>query len=348
MPVTWELYPIEDLACLSATWDNLNASGPDSPLLDADFFQSALNCFGNGHEVIAICYADQQPIAATLLEKVGTGRWATFQPAQAPLGPWLAARPDDLPFAHLARLSQALPGNFQIGVTQQDPQIHVPPSAEPRVMMVDYIETAAVTISGSFEDYWARRGKNLRQNLRRQRNRLNRESIDAKLVAVTKPGEVPAAVDAYGLLESQGWKGAEGTAVHPDNLQGRFYREMLGKHSERDETIVFQYYYGDHLVACDLCLHRNRVLVVLKTTHDECQKTSSPALLMREEVMRRLFRGGAFDRLEFYGKIMDWHTKWTPSVRLMYHVNFWRWPWLRRLAEFRTKLRTAPDSKQAV
>jgi hypothetical protein len=27
-----------------------------------------------------------------------------------------------------------------------------------------------------------------------------------------------------------------------------------------------------------------------------------------------------FDRIEFYGRLMDWHLRWTDEVRTLYHV----------------------------
>jgi len=31
----------------------------------------------------------------------------------------------------------------------------------------------------------------------------------------------------YGILESAGWKGKSGTSIHPENIQGAFYDEVL-------------------------------------------------------------------------------------------------------------------------
>jgi hypothetical protein len=71
---------------------------------------------------------------------------------------------------------------------------------------------------------------------------------------------------------------------------------------------------------------------VLKTAYDESVPANlSPTLLMREEATRTLFEAGRFTRLEFYGRVMEWHTRWTEEVRTMYHVNYYRWPGLARL-----------------
>jgi hypothetical protein len=64
--------------------------------------------------------------------------------------------------------------------------------------------------------------------------------------------------------------------------------------------------------------------VILKTTYDESEKTSSPALLMRREYFPRVFDSREVDRIEFYGKVMDWHTKWSGEIRSLYHANLYR------------------------
>ena len=52
---------------------------------------------------------------------------------------------------------------------------------------------------------------------------------------------------------------------------------------------------------------------------------------MRLEYFKRIFDEGKIKQIEFYGKLMEWHTKWSDEVRTLYHVNFYRWPILNRL-----------------
>jgi hypothetical protein len=198
---------------------------------------------------------------------------------------------------------------------------------------MNYIVTGRISCEEGFDSYWKGRGKNLRQNLNRQRNRLRREGIETRLRAVSETDLIGDCVDAYGRLESSGWKSKEGTALHSDNLQGRFYRELFEHYSRSGEAAVYEYYYGPDHVATDLCLRRADEVVILKTTHDETQKKSSPALLLRQESVREMLHSDKVKRIEFYGKQMDWHTKWTDDFRQMYHVNFDRLivlSWIRR------------------
>jgi hypothetical protein len=84
-------------------------------------------------------------------------------------------------------------------------------------------------------------------------------------------------------------------------------------------------------VATDLCVLDNNTLVILKTTYDETIETSSPAMLMRQEVFQSIFAEKSIRRIEFYGKVMDWHTKWSDHFRVMYHVNFYPWMFMKTL-----------------
>ncbi|MEM9056543.1 MAG: GNAT family N-acetyltransferase [Pseudomonadota bacterium] len=320
----WELHPVAGFDALAATWDALNAATLDAPVMDARFFALSLEHFGSGRERVAIARDGDRVVAAAILEKTRAVAWQSFQAAQAPMGAWLQ-RPELSTADLLASLQPALGGTcLVLGVTQQDPELLPRPEDAAGLTSADYIRTARVSVTGSFDDYWSARGKNLRQNLRRQRNRLGREEVTTRMEAVADPAAIGAAVDDYGQLESSGWKGEEGTSVHPDNAQGRFYHALFTARSEEGEATVYRYFYDDRLVACDLCLHRNGVLYLLKTAYCEQQKTSSPTMLMREEMFRKFFDGGQMQRIEFYGRVMNWHTKWSDEIRTMYHVNRYR------------------------
>ena len=172
----------------------------------------------------------------------------------------------------------------------------------------------------------AARGKNLRHNMKRQRARLEKEGVKTRLEVLTAREDMEQAVTDYGLLESAGWKAAGNTAIAAGNVQGRFYRSMLEAFAAQGKARVYQYRFNERIVAMDLCIVGGGALIILKTTYDEAYKAVSPAFLMREQAFRQLFEKKEVDRIEFYGKVMEWHTRWTDEVRTMYHVNRYRWP----------------------
>ncbi|KQQ87033.1 GNAT family N-acetyltransferase [Massilia sp. Leaf139] len=333
--MSWTLYPAREFARHADDWARLHAALPAphaSSLLAADFVAPLLDQFGRGDELLA-CLRDGDTVRAmALVHPSRRGAWITFQPAQAPLGLWL--QQPGLDTAALARgLLGALPGfPLLLALTQLDPMLHPRPADGPCTRSLDYIDTARVRLHGSFDDYWNARGKNLRGNLKKQRARLEREGVATRMVVDRAPAAMAQAVADYGRLETSGWKGQEGTAVSAGNAQGRYYRAMLEALAARGAASVYRYYFGEQLVAMDLCVEDADSIVVLKTAYDERVPANlSPTLLMREEACRSLFEGGRFERLEFYGRVMEWHTRWTEEVRTMYHVNYYRWPGVKRL-----------------
>lgn len=326
MSIRWKVQPARDLHRVRDQWRALNQAGSGSPVLEPAFVLPLLEHFGNGTELLATAGAEDNPLAMTIVRRTAPGCWQTFQPSQMPVGPWLQ-RPGLAPAELVHGLFPALPGfPLLIGVSQLDPEIQTRPASTPSLATLDYIRTARITVVGSFDAYWEARGKNLKHNMRRQRARLEKEGVKARLEVLTARENIEKAVTDYGLLESAGWKAAGNTAIAADNAQGRFYRSMLETFAADSKARVYRYRFNERIVATDLCIVGGGALIILKTTYDEAYKTISPAFLMREEAFRQVFENREVDRIEFYGKVMEWHTRWTDEIRTMYHVNCYRWP----------------------
>ena len=327
--MSWRLLPAADFARHADLWRSCNAATTRTPLLEPEFVQALLDAFGTGRERLAIHHEGERITAMGIVAPQRRGVWSTFQPSQAPVSLWMHP-PDVNLHGLLSSLLRALPGfPVMLGLTQRDPQLEQRPAGGSQLDTADYIRTARVSLAGSFDDYWSARGKNLRSNLKKQRAKLQKEGTQVRLEACRAPEQMAQAIADYGRLESAGWKAGRGTAVHPDNAQGRFYTQMLEAYARRGAACVYRYWFGEQLVATDLCIEGNGCVIVLKTTYDESVPASlSPTLLMREECVQQLFHEQRFERLEFYGKVMEWHTRWTEEIRTMYHVNLYRWPGL--------------------
>lgn len=324
--MTWSLHAIGEFDRLQPDWERLNRASGASPLLAIDFVAPLIREFAGAREILACCHRHGQLCAMVILTSQGRGRWQTFQPSQGPMGICVQDGLADWP-ACLAALLPKLPGMaLTLGVTQQDPALHARPADGTTLVTLDYIRTASITIGGSFAEYWNARGKNLRQNMKKQRARLEKEAIVTRLEVSTEPDQMALAVADYGRLESAGWKGQSGTAIHPENAQGRFYRSMLERFCSNGRGRVFRYWYDDRLVAMDLCIEGDDYIVILKTTYDESiGNATSPALLMRQEAFGLLFGEPRLKRIEFFGKLMEWHARWSEETRTMYHFTLYRW-----------------------
>lgn len=342
----WELHPISKFKEHAGNWDRLNQAGAQSPLLTAIFMAPLLKEFGTGDELLAIC-RPSEPVAMAILRRQSQIAWETFQPSQAPLGAWLQM--PEIDTEELAQsLMKALPGFVMaLGITQLDPDMVKRPKDSAALKTIDYIPTARITIEGSFEQYWAKRGKNLRHNLKRQRNQLTKQGIEMRVETITSPSEVVAAVTEYSRLETAGWKAESGTAVRTNDAQGRFYIQLLQDHCAQGHGRIYRFWLGGKIVASDLCVDNGGTFVILKTGYDETASNVSPALQMRMEYFRDLFESG-LHRIEFYGRVMDWHIKWSDEIRTMYHINCFRSPVIAALDRVRRRVSAGhgPESPQ--
>ncbi len=221
-----------------------------------------------------------------------------FQPSQAPIGPWLQ---DDgtlgLPPRRRGRALAAALGatTAMVGFSQLDPE-HVARDATRRRRPHDerlHRHRARHDRRVTFDDYWAARGKNLRANMKKQRNKLEAEGVDAalRLPRATRRTSRPRS-STYGRLESAGWKARGGTAVSADNAQGRFYREVFERFAARGMARIYRCFYGDQLAAMDLCIEHHGAMVILKTAFDETIRGTSPAFLMRHDYLPAIFASG--------------------------------------------------------
>jgi CelD/BcsL family acetyltransferase involved in cellulose biosynthesis len=329
--MTWSLYPIAQYKEFAPQWDALARSRPGAPFLESLFLQPALDIFGTGQELLCLHQHNGQLDAAAMVQRGPKGMWQTFQPSQLPLGAWIAAEGVDLATTADVLVAK-LPGlTLGLGLAQLDPRFFPRPENRPKLRTQDYIDTAWVDVEGSFDAYWDARGKNLKQNTRKQRNKLQAEATPTRLECISTAADVHQAMSDYGALESAGWKTAEGTAIHPDNDQGKFYQQMLQNFCAAGRGRIYRYWFNDKVVAMDLCISDDTAIVILKTTYDESYKQVSPSTLMRQDEFAQLFEEAKFQRIEFYGKVMEWHTRWSASSRHIYHATLYRWALLKTL-----------------
>jgi CelD/BcsL family acetyltransferase involved in cellulose biosynthesis len=336
-------------------WDRLNAQRGNLPFMSARAIRNAVETLGDGTELLLSGRDGKGTVCAMfVLTPDGFLRWRTFQPSQVPLGAWVAEGSRSIDELARDAMGGAAPLCLVLSITQIDPRLAARDTDTPTSRRTDYIPTGWLEIEGSFADYWAARGKNLRQNMRKQRNKLAADGVQTRMLVWRDRADMAPALERYAALETAGWKAAEGTAIHSGNAQGRYYIRLFNEAAEDSEAVIYEYRFDDRTVAMNLCLLRDGQLIVLKTAYDESIKSLSPAFLLREEELQSFFGESQVQRVEYYGRLMDWHTKLTDRHRTLYHLTCYRWAWLKQLAERRSQARAtaatdeAADAAQAV
>ncbi len=322
----WTLFPAKDFPRFAGDWRSLNDRSTNSPTLDPAYVGPLIEIMGSGRELLAVCRDSSGVQAMTILVHGKMGSWYSFQAAGCPFGAWV--KNPALPLDRALRsLLRALPGfAVLISVNRQDPDIVPRPADRGYIRTLDYMTTARIAKLGTFDDLLRSRGKNLRHNMKRLRNRLTKMGIAPRLELITHSVAMDAVIDQYGVMESAGWKAREGNNIHPENSQGRFFKSMTRNLAAQGEARAYRYWYGDKLVAMNLYVHRAGVFYLLRTTYDESEKATSPGAQLHRDAFRALFDEPEFKAIEFYGEYVSWEAKWTNENRMSYHVNYYRWP----------------------
>lgn len=326
-PLDWQLHklaPDQGLDRHRADWDELNQQlMGQHVMLDSDFVDALLRCFGLQPVWLAVAVQDGTPQAMLLIRQhaPGLGVWASFLPAQAQIGPSLIR-----PGVSLRGLFAILPGYAsELDLLCNDPRFGdlrnlkgLPLQSLPHAL------TMSVSLRGGFDDYWAQRPRKLIQNMRRYLRRLQAEPGETRLVIICTPDGVGDAVDRYAALESSGWKGREGTAVASDNSQGRFYAEVMQTFATRGEALVYELWLGEDLLASRMLLLRDGTAVMLKTAFHERFERLAPGRILLLRVLEDLFARAPDGVVEFYTNAEADLLAWSTSQRWINHVSLYR------------------------
>ncbi len=352
--MTWTFSPARSgMAALAAEWDDLNRRVCRAhPFLDTAFVGPLVDCFARADDTLAVYRGPGGVEAMLLLQAPRHGICSTFLPSQAQIAPTLLPAPGPL-----GELVSARPSTMAVDLLCQDPEYSslpgLPPS--PTHEMTSHVTTVAASLVGTFDQYWQQRPRKLREQMRRSIRKLEQAGLALRLDAVGEPDQVRAAVDRFGLLESRGWKGQAGTAIHPDNIQGRFYREVLAGFAARGQGTVYEMYFGGELAASELQIANDFMVIGLKTTYDETLAAAySPGRLVHYLSLERRFADQRHRVLEYYTNATPDTTRWSTTQRPITHHRIYRYAALssltrgyRRLKERLSTLRRREPTEPA-
>lgn len=346
--MTWSVHPADDLLDrYRGAWQTLNTRCYNAhPLLDAKFVAPLYECFGSKDiRLVVREELSDHVVGLALLEKAGMGIWRLFMPSQANIGSILL---DDGGSTERARdylddLMRSLPGcTLQIGLQKQDPLYSRAPdiSHDLRFERIRNWTTSYVEITGSFDNFWRTKEKRVKQSVKQKFRDLTNKGMAWRLTELSDYADIAPGVVEHGRLESAGWKGREGTAIRGDNIQGKFYTDVLQNFARKINATIYQLYFDDALAASLLTISQNRMLIVLKTTYDESMAAFSPGRLIEYLMMERVFLRPEIHRIENYTNATAQDARWCSGTRTLYHVNLYRSHALRRMANIKRRITT--------
>lgn len=321
--MNWFHVPYSAFPEHKAKWQALNRKTMNLAFFEAEFVDALLAHFFDGDECFVYALKDSEMAFAGFFKPKGKGQWMTCMPSQSPLGLMLHAEPIDEDI--LKAICETLPGKVaMLDLLQLDSKFSAFTPAD-LVEKQAYITTGNRPIPEDFDAYFKSLGKNMRQNYNKVINRAARAEDTLSTQKVSAPDEVRMAILKYGEIESMGWKAQEGTAISPDNTQGKFYQQALIWLAEKGKACCWYYLINEEVVSVDLCIQQDDTLIILKTTYNEAFNKQSPALMLKIEMLK--YYSANLDtegirNIEFYGKAMEWHKRLDSELREIEHATY--------------------------
>lgn len=323
----WQVHAAKPSADWWQQWDALNQRHFSAhPLLSSTMAQKLVTHCADGAISYAALRGEDSFQAMAILAKRAGGRWSVFTPSQAPLSLVLIDPARAEPYAMLKSLLTSVSGyGLSLDVPALDPSVlPAQMTGGARVERVSLGTTIQVAGTSSFEAYWNTRSRDLKQNIRRYFKRAAEAGMPCRLERVMEPGQIGAAVDRYGLLESEGWKGRDGTALHPDNAQGRLYRELLAALAQHRSAIAYELYAGDQLAASRLMISGPTMHVMLKTTYRESLRQHAVGRLLLYLALEDLLTEPQPRPVEFFTRANQDLLTWATGTRELFSATIYR------------------------
>lgn len=331
--MTWSFMTAkEGFSKIAPVWDELNRHlFKGHPLLDSRFVGPLVHHFATEQDLLALRYSNGSCTSALLLTPSRRGVWRSFLPSQTQIAPVLPE-----PGLDLRELARKLPGSaFVFEMLCQDPLYtsFVPDRLDLPHEISPYATTLNIQIGGEFQDYWRKRSEGLRRNIRHTLKQLEKEGIVPALRIVDSAHQLSEGLKRYGDVESRGWKGKAGTAIHENNTQERFYKDVLLGFAEQKRAMVYELYLDDRLACSKLGIANDFMLVMLKTTHDEALRKYSPGRIVDYLHLEHEFSNKTFSVIEFYTNAKPELLSWGTNSRVINHITLYRSTWFQHLAQ---------------
>lgn len=308
------IYPIHKYpGSLWENWDLLNERYCNAhPLLQSRFVQLLIKHFPAELEILTD-YENGKCSTLVLLEAPNGLIQRAYHPAQSQIALLLA--PQNLGKRFNLDKTKVSKNVLKLDLFSIDPKYQRSAVEIPGLELAVKSTNTAIAVTDCFSDYWAKRPRNLRKNMSRYRNRVSKTLGGYTFKVLTDLQDISDAVDRYGLLESKGWKGVSDTALHPDNAQGHFYREIMESFARSENAYVFELWTNDQLVSSRLCISNDTLFIVLKTTYDEALKQYAFGRLLLFEMTKYVFDNNLAKSIDFYTNATSDQLNWGNESR---------------------------------
>lgn len=318
---------LEDLALHAPAWDALAAAAAaPSPFRACAWFEAHVaHKLAPGEPWLALLAYDGAslrgvlPLVEAAPRTLGLrrGRWRVPGEYYTPEGDALLEPGlEPLTLARLLEgLAQAEPGALSVelgGIAPGSSTLTALGDGHGRVPAALEAETegARLPVAGGLDPWLRSISENLRVNMRKARNRLEREHPGALAFRfLAGPDAAPALLDDFARLEVGGWKGEDGGALARSPQKLELYRSLVARWAARGWLEWHLALLGGRPVAMHMAVRLGRTLTLLRICYDESIAKHMPGNLLLREMAAREHADARCDAIDFV-QTQPWNAAW--------------------------------------
>lgn len=324
----WEMYPAKShFSQYVDEWDRLNqVIYGDHPFWRSSFIMPLLRYFCADDIYLAALKDQNDRCCGFLLLRKNKTCLQVYLPSQLQVAPCLI--PSSL-------VAEAVPLLFNIGGAlgwrlqffNQDPLFSTILDQTQFFSLFDisqHCKTTFIDIQGDFDRYWNSRSKNLRKNIKRKFNLIDRNFSSYRLEKITESPLLENAFVRYCEMETSSWKADSGTHIGQHNIQGDFYRDILLNFFKSNDSFIYELYFEDDLAASRLCIAHKDYTIILKTSYYDKYSEYSPSYILLYLLLKKEFLEKTKKKIEFYTNASSEQISWSTGTRSIVHCEIYK------------------------
>jgi hypothetical protein len=191
------------------------------------------------------------------------------------------------------------------------------PSVKLRVAVRPDHQVPIIEINGKWETFLASRSKTFRKTIRRRLARIESHTEPVRVVRLTTPADILAALPAMFQVSSHSWKAQQKQALSDQPRAREFYRLLSERMGPLGRTELWMEYIGAEPAAFEYHLRFAGVTYPIRADFDLRFADLSPGAHLEYEVLRQLYEDPAHEVRE-YNTCADgyaYERKWTDTIR---------------------------------
>jgi CelD/BcsL family acetyltransferase involved in cellulose biosynthesis len=315
-------------AALEAEWNDAVTRGRAShPFLLHEWFSTWWQCFGGGRRLHIVVARDRDGItgiAPMMAEQVhmyglSVRKLDLLHNDHTPKADWIIARSPVDTYAALWNALRTSSGHWDLLQLSRLPTDSPTAAAVTSLALDRQCPTGSwrgdvspfLTLSGTWDTYWASRSAKFRSNLRNRLSRLTKRG-DARL-EVLEVDDVRACEDAL-RLEASGWKADARTAISSTPAVRQFYLSLAERGAARGWLRLMFLTVGGRRIAASYGACFDDTLFLFKTGYDPEYSACAPFKLLMYFAIQRAYAEGLRE-IDFLGDAEPWKLEWTDSSR---------------------------------